>query len=78
MLTPNTRLAVRWTTDPAAPDYVGTPRMVLAYLADLDRRIGGAAYRVSVRRCSDGEPVTLITLRNSVTLAEARRKGWAL
>ena len=100
MLTTRTRLAVRWTTDPAAddswhdtpPDYIGTPRTVLAYLADLDRKLGGACRRVSVRRCSDGSPVDLADLRDVLALAEviaaaelvgryfAERnvKGWSL
>lgn len=91
-LSPRTRLAVRWTTDPAAmgygpstddsvhdtpPDYVGTPRTVLAYVAHLDRQLGAACYRLSVRRCSDSSPVGLADLREVLTRAEARRKGWA-
>lgn len=90
MLTTRSRLAVRWTTDPAAmgygpstddsietaePDCIGTPRTVLVYLADLTRKLGGAFPRVSVRRCSDSSPVALADLREVLALAEARHKG---
>jgi hypothetical protein len=83
-----TRIAVRWTTDPACfgyadtdeqaaaaqaafqaakPDFVGTPRTALAYMAATSQEIGVSTYmRVEYSIARDGTPIDAYDLRDIV------------
>lgn len=57
------------------PDYVGTPRGVLAYIAGLHRRLGSVHRAERFELAATGERVSLGGIRDLVTMADCERAG---
>lgn len=57
----------------SSPDFVGTPRQVQGYLAELLRKQGGVFYRVDLRTVA-GEKIDVLDIRECLAYAEYRRR----
>lgn len=90
-LTTRSRIALRWSTAPrhvgyananeandlheAAPSFTGTPRQIIAEMADIRRNVGQGTF-LATYMTNNGRQVTMTEIQEVLDMAEYRKAGY--